>query len=72
MTNERQAPYGRAPPALRDRFLKALNADDYASLRELAGELRGCTDMLPAYVCKMLGLPRGSTYATAANTIVAP
>ena len=72
MTNEQAVPYGRASPALRDRFLRALDADDYASLRELAGALKGCTDMLPGSVCMMLGLPRGSTYATAANTIVAP
>lgn len=72
MTNDQVALNGRASPALRDRFLKALEADDYASLRQLAGELRGCTDMLPGSVCRTLGLPRGSTYATAANTIVAP
>ena len=72
MTNEQRAPDGRASPALRDRFLKALEADDYALLRELAVELRGCIDMLPRSACMMLGLPRGSTYGTAANTIVAP
>ena len=62
--------YG-ASPALRDRFLKALDADDYAVLRTLCIDLRSCTDMLPGSVCITLGLPRGSTYATAAKTIVA-
>ena len=72
MTNEQRATYGRASPALRDRFLRALDADDYTLLRELAGELRGCIDMLPRRACMTLGLPRGSTYGTAADAIVAP
>jgi len=59
-----------ASPALRDRFLRAFAADDYASLRGLSAELRNCTDILPSTVCAALGLPRGSTYAKAARTIV--
>jgi hypothetical protein len=62
---------GKASPELRNRFLKALYADDYAMLRTLCADLRSCTDMLPRHVCVTLGLPRGSTYATAAKTIVA-
>jgi len=62
--------YG-ATPALRDKFLKALDADDYSALRRLSVDLRSCTDVLPSSVCVMLGLPRGSTYAKAAKTIVA-
>ena len=57
--------------ALRDRFLNALDADDYAVLRLLSADLRNCADVLPRSVCVALGLPRGSTYATAAMTIVA-
>lgn len=57
---------------LRNRFLRALEADDYAALRGLSADLRTCTDVLPRAVCISLGLPRGSTYAIAARTIVAP
>jgi hypothetical protein len=60
-----------ATPALRDKFLKALDADDYSTLRSLSIDLRSCTDVLPSSVCVTLGLSRGSTYATAAKTIVA-
>jgi hypothetical protein len=59
-----------ASPALRDRFLKAFAADDYAALRGLSAELRNCVDILPSTICVALGLPRGSTYAKAARTIV--
>jgi hypothetical protein len=59
-----------ASRALRDRFLKAFAADDYAALRGLSADLRNCTDILPSTVCAALGLPRGSTYAKAARTIV--
>ena len=61
-----------ASPALRERFLKAIDADDYSALRGLCSELRGCSDILPSTVCASLGLPRGSTYAKAADTIFAP
>ena len=61
----------RASRALRDRFRDALDADDYSVLRVLCADLRNCTDILPRTVCVSLGLPRGSTYAHAARTIVA-
>jgi hypothetical protein len=67
----RLLPGNRTSLALRDRFREALEADDYAALRGLSAELRNCTDTLPRAVCLSLGLPRGSTYATAAMTIVA-
>lgn len=57
--------------ALRDRFLDALDADDYATLRVLSANLRNCTAILPRSVCASLGLPRGSTYAIAAMALVA-
>ena len=62
---------GKASRALRDRFREALDADDYAGVRILSANLRNCTDILPRAVCLSLGLPRGSTYAIAARTIVA-
>jgi hypothetical protein len=64
-------PGSKASLALRNRFCEALDADDYAALRVLSGELRNCADTLPRAVCLSLGLPRGSTYAIAAMTIVA-
>jgi hypothetical protein len=62
---------GRASRALRDRFVIALDGDDYAALRALAIDLRSCTDILPRAACASLGLPRGSTYALAAMTLFA-
>jgi hypothetical protein len=64
-------PDNKTSRALRDKFRDALDADDYAALRVLSVELRNCTDTLPRAVCLSLGLPRGSTYAIAAKTIVA-
>jgi hypothetical protein len=62
---------GSASRELRDKFLAALDADDYAALRALSVALRNCTDIVPRSVCLSLGLPRGSTYAIAAMTIIA-
>lgn len=72
MTDEPVPSPGRTSRELRDRFLRALEADDYAALRALSADLRSSTDVLPRAVCISLGLPRGSTYAIAARTIVAP
>jgi hypothetical protein len=71
MNTEPILPGCGATPALRDKFLRALDADDYSALRSLSVDLRSCTDVLPSSVCVTLGLPRGSTYANAAKTIVA-
>lgn len=71
MNDEPALPSGKASRTLRDRFRDALDADDYAALRVLSADLRNCTDILPRSVCLSLGLPRGSTYAIAAMTIVA-
>jgi hypothetical protein len=70
MNDEPALSGGKASRALRDRFREALDADDYATLRVLSTELRNCTHVLPRAVCLSLGLPRGSTYAIAAKTIV--
>jgi len=70
LNNEKKLRGDGASPALRDRFLKAFAADDYAALRGLSAELRNCVDILPTTICVALGLPRGSTYAKAARTIV--
>jgi len=71
MNDEPALPSDKASRALRDRFRDALDADDYSALRVLSADLRNCTDILPRSVCLSLGLPRGSTYAVAAMTIVA-
>ena len=70
MADDLALPRNRVSRILRDRFRQALDADDYAALRLLSAELRDCTDILPRSVCLALGLPRGSTYALAAVTIV--
>jgi len=70
MADDPALPRNRVSRVLRDRFRQALDADDYAALRLLSAELRDCTDILPRSVCLALGLPRGSTYAVAAVTIV--
>jgi len=70
MNAEPRLPDGGVSRALRDRFLNALDANDYAALRDLSADLRSCTDILPRSVCVSLGLSRGSTYAMAAMTIV--
>ncbi len=72
MNGEPMLPSNSAPRALRDRFLNALDRDDYSALRVLCADLRNCTDIVPCSVCVSLGLPRGSTYAIAAMSIVAP
>jgi hypothetical protein len=58
MNDEPTPPSGRTSRVLRDRFINALDADDYAALRVLSADLRNCTDMLPRSVCLSLGLPR--------------
>jgi hypothetical protein len=70
MNDERTLPSGRASRALRDKFLNALDAEDYAALRAMCADLPNCSEILPRSMCVSLGLPCGSTYATAAMTIV--
>jgi hypothetical protein len=71
MSDDPILPSTGASRALRDRFLNALEADDYPALRLLCADLRNCSDIVPRSVCISLGLPRGSTYAIAAFSIVA-
>jgi hypothetical protein len=58
MNDEPTRPSDRVLRALRDKFLNAFDADDYAALRGLSADLRNCTDILPRSVCVSLGLPR--------------
>jgi len=59
-----------ASPAMRDRFLGALDADDHALSAELARSLTGCSNPLPGMTCEALGLPVGSTYGCAAQRVL--
>ena len=62
------APY--ASPAMRDRFLDALDAGDRTLSAELARNLTDCVNPLPGMTCDQLGLPIGSTYASAARRVL--
>ena len=59
-----------ATPELRDRFLDALDADNRLLSVELARNLTSCANPLPGLTCGELGLPIGSTYASAASRIL--
>jgi hypothetical protein len=59
-------------PAMRDRFLAALDRRDEATVRETARDLLGCANYLPTATCIQLGLAPGSTYGDAAETITRP
>jgi len=54
----------------RDRFLNALDAQDICLCQRLAADLINCGNALPGMTCKQLGLPPGSTYGSAARTVV--
>jgi hypothetical protein len=59
-----------ASPAIRDQFLAALDADNHTRSTELALNLTHCTNPLPGLTCDQLGLPVGSTYASAAQRVL--
>jgi hypothetical protein len=59
----------QASPALRDRFLVALDQSDTAVVLEIARDLLRCTNSLPTMTCIQLGLTPGSTYGDAAEAL---
>ena len=59
----------QASPALRDRFLHALDRRDEAAINASARDLTGCMNSLPGETCLLLGLAPGSTYGDAAALI---
>lgn len=59
-----------ASAAIRDEFLGALDAHDQARSTRLALNLTGCMNPLPGMTCDQLGLPLGSTYASAARHVL--
>jgi hypothetical protein len=56
-------------PALRDRFLNAIDRSDAAAVHEIALSLLGCGNSLPTTTCTELGLTPGSTYGDAAEAV---
>ena len=54
----------------RDRFLLALDGDDFSTTARLATHLTSCGNPLPSSTCRALGLPVGSSYATAARHVI--
>jgi hypothetical protein len=61
--------WGQASPALRDRFLHALDRGDAATIENCARDLQACNTRLPGQTCIALGLAHGSTYADAARVV---
>jgi hypothetical protein len=59
-----------ASPALRERFLASLDNNDRSEARLLASHLVSCANLLPSLTCIQLGLPGGSTYASAAQSVL--
>jgi hypothetical protein len=59
----------RASPALRKRFMIALEQRDQPALSAAVRELLGCVNVLPATTCLLLGLASGSTFGDAAQAI---
>jgi hypothetical protein len=59
----------RASPALRKRFMIALEQRDQPALSEAVRELLGCVNILPATTCLLLGMASGSTFGDAAQSI---
>jgi hypothetical protein len=59
----------QASPALRDRFLDAIDRSDAVAVHEIALVLLGCGNSLPTMTCTELGLTPGSTYGDAAEAV---
>ena len=59
-----------APAAARDKFLLALDGDDRQLPVLLAAGLATCANPLPSLTCRLLGLPFGSTYGSAARRVL--
>ena len=59
-----------APAATRDKFLLALDGEDRQLPVLLAAGLATCANPLPSLTCRLLGLPFGSTYGSAARRVL--
>ena len=58
-----------APPILRDKFLTALDEQDYTALDAVRTYLVDCINILPSTTCVLLGLKAGSTYGDGAEAV---
>ncbi len=58
-----------APAVLRDKFLTALDEQDYTALDAVRTYLVDCTNILPSTTCVLLGLKAGSTYGDGAEAV---
>jgi len=56
--------------SLRDQFLMALDNHDAVLSHELAHHLIECQNVFPGMACDQLGLPRHSTYSSAARAVL--
>jgi hypothetical protein len=54
----------------RDQFLCAIDDGNSGRASALAANLTTCTNPLPSTTCTKLGLPIGSTYASAAHLVL--
>jgi hypothetical protein len=61
--------YGGEPNA-RDQFLCAIDDGNSPRASALAANLTTCKNPLPSTTCMKLGLPVGSTYASAAHLVL--
>jgi hypothetical protein len=58
-----------APAILRDKFLIALDEQDYTALDDVRMYLIDCGNILPSTTCAVLGLKSGSTYGDGAEAV---
>lgn len=61
--------HGHLGGHFRDTFVEFVEADDFEAARKYAGVMWNCSDIMPGWVCDMLDMPRGSTYAQAARRL---
>jgi hypothetical protein len=58
-----------ASAVLRDKFLVALDEQDYAALDSVTAYLADCVNLLPNATCALLGLTPGSSYGEGAEIV---
>ncbi len=58
-----------ASAELRDKFLVALDEQDYATLTSVIAYLVDCVNLLPSATCTLLFLKPGSTYGDGAEVV---
>lgn len=61
--------WGQASPAVRDRFLNALDGGDTVAIEACSRDVSNCVVNLPGETCIALSLAHGSSYADAARAV---